>query len=281
MIRRLVAFLYTGDYEPTNVIALDKFRKVSNCRSEGKQAVTYHARKDVDFSLFIDRFDGGYYCSCLTTLAHGEDPSQQSQPALSSGDGKVIRRPADAVQLEYPLTIHADMYALGDKYEVQGLSTKALDKFKKSLQYHWNSEDFINATQIAYTTTPESNRGLRDAVVRAIKDYFGVDVGELPGVEESLATIDKLSFLLMKSLGKKRLQEKVSRQETWTSLPTQSQHTQQTSDPASAAPRTPAPQTQTIEASTIFSTASQFVQSSRPGGSLFGGPSLFGGSAVS
>jgi hypothetical protein len=57
--------------------------------------------------------------------------------------------------------------------------------------------------QLAYSNTPESNRGLRDVIVQAFLSYFKVNITELPGLESRLDTIDELSFLLLKSWPRK------------------------------------------------------------------------------
>lgn len=109
----------------------------------------------------------------------------------------------DSIQVVEPLTVHATMYALADKYQVEGLGELAKAKFEQRLYHHSNSEDFVNAVQIAYSSTLESNRGLRAAVLKAFRVYFQVNVAEIPGLEAKLETIDELSFLLIKSWPKK------------------------------------------------------------------------------
>jgi hypothetical protein len=91
------------------------------------------------------------------------------------------------------------MHALADKYHVNGLGEVAKAKFEVCLRHHVNSQDFVTAVQLAYSSTPESNRGLRDAVVNAFLVHFQVKITEVPGLEAKLDTIDELSFLLMKS----------------------------------------------------------------------------------
>jgi hypothetical protein len=63
------------------------------------------------------------------------------------------------MQVARLLNTHATMYALGDKYQVEGLCEKALEKFKSSLLAHRESENFSDAVQIGYSSTPDSTRG--------------------------------------------------------------------------------------------------------------------------
>ena len=74
----------------------------------------------------------------------------------------------------------------------------AIEKFESCL-HHVNSADFITTVQSAYSNTPDSDRGLKDAVLKAFLGYFKVDIADEPGLEAKLHTIDELSFLLIKS----------------------------------------------------------------------------------
>jgi hypothetical protein len=111
----------------------------------------------------------------------------------------VINEASRQIQISTPLSIHADMYALGDKYQVAGLQNVAASKFKACLAHHRNSPDFITALQTVYTSTPDSNRMLRDVVVQGFKDHFGIDITKDPAIEAKLDTIDELSIALLSS----------------------------------------------------------------------------------
>lgn len=70
-----------------------------------------------------------------------------------------------------PLPINAKMYAVADKYDMQGLKKKAELKFKNGLtkivEIHAVTRDIsqlFTAIPIVYTTTPDSDRALRDAI---------------------------------------------------------------------------------------------------------------------
>jgi len=178
MIRRLVAYLYLGDYDPSDELGIKVFGNIKQHETTTVAAPVCHVRRTMfDTSQAFDE------CACLAYNAGG-----------------ILR---DSMQVAEPLTIHAAMYALADKYQVTGLGEVAKGKFEKTLHHHYNSEDFVNAVEIAYTSTPESNRGLRDAVLKAFLVCFQVNVTEIPGFEAKLETIDQLSLLLIKSWPKK------------------------------------------------------------------------------
>ncbi|KAF5253945.1 hypothetical protein FANTH_1270 [Fusarium anthophilum] len=76
------------------------------------------------------------------------------------------------------LHLHAKVYALGEKYGIQPLKTIALRKFNSEVYFHLNSNDFLQAIREAYTSTIETDRPLRDAVVailRSNKDLLKKD----------------------------------------------------------------------------------------------------------
>ncbi|KAH7110418.1 hypothetical protein B0J13DRAFT_570183 [Dactylonectria estremocensis] len=74
------------------------------------------------------------------------------------------------LQIEY-LTLHAKVYALAEKYEVSGLKEMALRNFKFIADGEACSRaEFSDACEIAYTTTIDSDRELRDAAVKALYD---------------------------------------------------------------------------------------------------------------
>lgn len=68
--------------------------------------------------------------------------------------------------LKLGLALHAQVYALAEKYAIEGLKSVALEKFKKDAESNWSSQVFLDAAKIVYTSTVGSDRGLRDIVVR-------------------------------------------------------------------------------------------------------------------
>ncbi|CAN9416642.1 unnamed protein product [Alternaria alternata] len=74
---------------------------------------------------------------------------------------------ADASQL----LVNAKMYEIGDKYDVLGLKQLALAKFSLACETYWESQQFAPAAHYAFSTTPESDKGLRDIVTKTIADH--------------------------------------------------------------------------------------------------------------
>ncbi|KAI4634246.1 uncharacterized protein J4E87_001418 [Alternaria ethzedia] len=199
MIRRLIAYLYLGDYDPTDDIGIATFEQLKQYDLNTAAAPAHHPRRYAFGSS--QRHD---QCACLAlNLKNIEQSEMKIEQQKKASQYVSHRKPDNSIEITSPLTIHASMYALADKYQVKGLSRLAKTKFRESLDHHVDSEDFIAAVQLTYSNTPETNRGLRDEIVQAFRTYFKVDITELPGLESKLDTIDELAFLLLKSWPRK------------------------------------------------------------------------------
>ena len=195
MIRRLIAYLYLANYDPCDEEYMPSFSTIKQHASTTPVASAHHSRYRK--SGPCARPD---QCACLATNTQNVKqsvlvPTEQKRPS----DYSVVEKSASVVEVANPLTIHATMYALGDKYQVDGLSDLAKKKFESCLHHHASSEDFLTAVQVAYSMTPDTNRGLRDVVVKAFLTHFQVDLAGIPDIEAKLATIDELSLLLIKA----------------------------------------------------------------------------------
>lgn len=198
MIRRLISYLYLGDYDPCNENGILFLSSIKQIESITAVAQAYHSRyrKSSGFGGFA----GSDQCSCLApNTKNATQPIHDAKPQDKPEDYSVVEKAQSVIEVVNPLTIHATMYALADKYQVDGLGRLAKEKFESCLHHHANSDDFVNAVQIAYSSTPDSNRGLRDAVVKAFLKHFKIDLKDIPGIETKLESIDELSFLLIKS----------------------------------------------------------------------------------
>lgn len=64
-----------------------------------------------------------------------------------------------------PMIFNAEVYSIADKYGVEALKTRAKEKFDKAVWTCWDMDDFPRAITEVYSSTPSTDRGLRDAVV--------------------------------------------------------------------------------------------------------------------
>lgn len=207
MIRRLITYFYVGDYDPSNGWDPSKFKDIDQHGSTTATKPTYHLRSKAFGTSSTDP------CACLAPNLK-QIPQPCGEIGANSSPGDTCSKSAHDVQVASPLTIHATMYALGDKYHVQGLCELAKEKFESCLQHHAHSEDFVSAIQIVYSSTPDSNRNLRDSVLSAFKIHFGTDISQIPGAEARLDSIDELSFHLIKSWPTKILKPKSAEDST-------------------------------------------------------------------
>jgi hypothetical protein len=68
---------------------------------------------------------------------------------------------------------HALVFALADKYGVDGLKEEVMWHFSEEQDWVdiYDLPDFLKAVKLAYTTTPSDVRELRDAVVKTFRDH--------------------------------------------------------------------------------------------------------------
>ncbi len=76
--------------------------------------------------------------------------------------------PEDPIEAT-PLTFHATMYSMAEKYEIRALKLLAKEKFERALKHtrNWSYDGLFDAIPLIYSATPEQDRGLRDLVVAA------------------------------------------------------------------------------------------------------------------
>lgn len=63
---------------------------------------------------------------------------------------------------------HARLYALADKYGINGLKDLATLKFRLEIGLWMNHAEFVDACWEVYTSTPAHDRGLRDIVSKTV-----------------------------------------------------------------------------------------------------------------
>ncbi|KAI0096202.1 hypothetical protein GGR51DRAFT_553681 [Nemania sp. FL0031] len=71
----------------------------------------------------------------------------------------------DASPMPSALVLHVLIYALAEKYNIQGLKASALEEFKAAVTEQWDADGFLEAAREAYLSTVEADRGMRDIVV--------------------------------------------------------------------------------------------------------------------
>jgi hypothetical protein len=170
---------------------------------EGKSGIVVLADDDPEaVELMIHYF---YYFDYTTqaevqnklTVETLRQASSMSPSATLAQHEKALRDRFGAFNTMAPsITVHSRVYALGEKYDIQGLKHLSLEKFKKEAKTHWDSDDFITAIVEVYTSTVDGDRGMRDAVVEAI--YQHTSVLDKKPMQEVVRRLDLCFDLMMR-----------------------------------------------------------------------------------
>lgn len=119
---------------------------------------------------------------------HNYTPEHQNEDAGFDGQGsqtptakkkskanakKTTRAPAPLPPAHHSIKLHAEVYVLSDRYDIDGLKTLTLFKFNQAWQTEWDTKAIVAAARIAYEWTTEADRGLRDSVVDAMYAHHG------------------------------------------------------------------------------------------------------------
>ena len=88
--------------------------------------------------------------------------------------------------------IHARVYALAEKYDVRGLKALAQEKFELSLSHTLDESTFVKAAEEAYTSTIDSDRGLRDVVLQKFRQR--PELATKPDVQRMAQSVSCLAF---------------------------------------------------------------------------------------
>jgi hypothetical protein len=88
-----------------------------------------------------------------------------------------------------PLRVHAMVFALGDKYLIEGLLALSAANYSKALGRESNVGNFLRTLPDVYTLTPDSSRGLRDMAIEFAKEKLGVSLAspETKDIYENVA----------------------------------------------------------------------------------------------
>jgi hypothetical protein len=70
-----------------------------------------------------------------------------------------------------PLTFHASLYGVAEKYECPDLKELCRNAYIRSLSGQFSTSDFISSIHVVYETTPETDEGLRKWAVIVSQGY--------------------------------------------------------------------------------------------------------------
>ena len=90
------------------------------------------------------------------------------------------------------MVLHTRVYALAEKYDIPSLKYLAKSKFEMAMACFYDSPDFALAIEEVYCSTIDSDRGLRDIVLEAFKNY-----PQLASTQDVFAVINETPSLAL------------------------------------------------------------------------------------
>ena len=94
------------------------------------------------------------------------------------------------------LIVHALVYAIADKYRVDGLAKLAEGYFMFAFEERWNSHEMQSAIRLVYSSTPPQARGLRDLVLKGLTiddNHKFKESMKIPGFAEMMEDVGEFS----------------------------------------------------------------------------------------
>jgi BTB/POZ domain len=106
------------------------------------------------------------------------EPSAVEEP-LDSDNWDLRSASSQEPHVESPhLLTHTRVYALAEKYGINGLKALAKSKFASQMSLHFASVEFAPSIQEVYESTVDSDRGLRDIVIQTFRSHPEVALRE-------------------------------------------------------------------------------------------------------
>ena len=100
------------------------------------------------------------------------------------------------------LSTHARLYAMASKYDIPPLKTLATNKLSSEARQEWDSGDFARAIVVAFGSTSDTDRGLRDTITSVILEHASaMSSDEL--IAAAISSIEGLAFELFKQQSKR------------------------------------------------------------------------------
>lgn len=120
--------------------------------------------------------------------SHGEgrssfdfDKAPRTPPKARSGtppleadlgsDEEEYEEDYESTESESHLLLHTQVYALAEKYDIPTLKQLAKRKFEMSVACYYDAPELADAIEFVYTSTIDSDRGLRDVVLQLFRNH--------------------------------------------------------------------------------------------------------------
>jgi hypothetical protein len=184
-VKLMIDYLYLDDYDPGTLPAADPIPPVQHA-VEVTQADP--PRED------SWGFDTGSTTPQPQPQIDVDDIWNFTVPIKKKkGKKGVLRTPAAEPPPGIFLEMHAKMFAIASKYDIETLERAAREKFKIQSSGDWSAADLIAVIEIVFNHTPEGEIELRNALKDAIVQHAAYLV-QKPGFGEAVANIDGLVY---------------------------------------------------------------------------------------
>lgn len=121
---------------------------------------------------------------------------QRERASLRSVRSAGPPEPSHFASPEPNLVLHARVYAAAGYYGLGGMKALALEKLRIQLTRHWDSVEFAEAINVIYTSTPNTDKDIRECVADTIEWHRSLL--SKPEVEIAIMDINGLAYELLK-----------------------------------------------------------------------------------
>jgi hypothetical protein len=200
-VKLLIQYLYEAEYEPKLADSRKAF--VPPIPAETMPVVRVNKQRGYHYTFPHSCNDVCYISHVCHHHQCGRDGCDTDcvdfvcQICCPNWNLPVPPAPAESVEL----LLHAKMYEIADKYEVDGLKELAQEKFAWACGVYWHSKYFAPAAHYAYSTTPDEDKGLREVVSKTLFEHM--ELLDKPEVEAVLSEFNNLAVGLLKMRAKR------------------------------------------------------------------------------
>ncbi|CZR66719.1 uncharacterized protein PAC_16620 [Phialocephala subalpina] len=128
-----------------------------------KEALSQEIFLEEDEPLIVAKMIDFLYC--LDYDDHRLDAGFQGTESIPAVDETAAAEPPTGLNAS-SLLVNAKTYIIADKYNIQSLKEWAVTKYKEVVPATWNSASFVESARLIFENTPESDRMLREIIIR-------------------------------------------------------------------------------------------------------------------
>ncbi|ELQ40979.1 BTB/POZ domain-containing protein [Pyricularia oryzae Y34] len=175
LLESLERIYLTGDYSDITIASATRNYPVHRAIEGFEGVITLHDNEPLVVDMMIQYL-------YLLDYKPAHDPGMQLAESKQN---------ASAIDL----LLHAKVYAIADNYAIDGLKALAVVKFKSSAGEAWNTKDFLDAAIEAYSSTIDTDRDMRNAVIQVFASRK--ELLELDEVKKLVRKLDQLAYDLL------------------------------------------------------------------------------------